>query len=67
MGSFADNDLDFSAVPILEFYGVDLVLCGHRHNYERSHVLHGHYGFSWELQPGMLLDTGGGQMDETGP
>lgn len=33
-------------VPILEQYGVDLVLTGHSHNYERSFPIHGHYGSS---------------------
>lgn len=30
--------------PILERYGVDLVLCGHSHDYERSWPIHDHYG-----------------------
>lgn len=33
-------------VPTLERNGVDLVLTGHSHNYERSHLINGHYGFS---------------------
>lgn len=31
-------------IRILERYGVDLVLCGHSHDYERSGLLKGHYG-----------------------
>lgn len=31
---------------ILERYGVDLVLCGHSHSYERSKLIKGHYGFA---------------------
>jgi acid phosphatase type 7 len=31
-------------IPILERYGVDLVLCGHSHDYERSRLMYGHYG-----------------------
>ena len=31
-------------VPILEQYGVDLVLCGHSHVYERSYLINKHYG-----------------------
>jgi len=31
-------------VRILERYGVDLVLCGHSHVYERSYLIRGHYG-----------------------
>jgi len=54
-------------VPILESYGVDLVLCGHSHNYERSFLLNGHYGFSGSLDPSMILDAGSGRPDETGP
>ena len=56
-----------NAVPILETYGVDLVLCGHSHNYERSYLMRGHYGDSSTLQPSMLLDSGSGRVDDTGP
>lgn len=31
-------------IRILERMGVDLVLCGHSHDYERSYLLNGHYG-----------------------
>jgi len=53
-------------VPILESFGVDLVLCGHSHNYERSYLLDGHYGFSESLTPSMMKDAGSGRPDETG-
>lgn len=33
-----------NVIPILERYGVDLVLCGHNHLYERSGLLDGNYG-----------------------
>jgi hypothetical protein len=33
-------------VPLLEEHGVDLVLTGHSHAYERSHLIAGHYGRS---------------------
>lgn len=56
-----------NAVPILESYGVDLVLCGHSHVYERSYLLRGHYGYSWELDASMVLDPGSGRIDDTGP
>jgi acid phosphatase type 7 len=29
---------------ILERLGVDLIICGHSHDYERSYLLNGHYG-----------------------
>ncbi|MGI0012747.1 MAG: metallophosphoesterase, partial [Nitrososphaera sp.] len=45
-----------NVLPILESYGVDLVLSGHSHSYERSFQLHGHYGTSDTLTKGMLLD-----------
>jgi acid phosphatase type 7 len=31
-------------IQILERYGVDLILTGHSHSYERSRLLNGHYG-----------------------
>ena len=55
-----------NALPILDAYGVDLVLCGHSHNYERSFLLDGHYGMSHTLTPAMIKDAGGGQVGETG-
>ncbi|MBK8503854.1 MAG: metallophosphoesterase family protein [Saprospiraceae bacterium] len=33
-------------LPLLESHGVDLVLSGHSHSYERSYFLNGHYGDS---------------------
>ena len=50
-----------NALPILERYGVDLVLCGHSHVYERSCLLDGHYGFANSLTAGMVLDSSLGQ------
>lgn len=47
-------------LPILERYGVDLVLCGHSHAYERSYLLNGHYGYSTNLAPSMVLDSSSG-------
>jgi Calcineurin-like phosphoesterase/Purple acid Phosphatase, N-terminal domain len=71
----SDNDADTSGhlknmreifVPILEAYGVDLVLGGHSHNYERSFLLDGHYGKSWTLQPSMIKDNGNGRPESNG-
>ena len=42
-----------NALPLLESYGVDLVLSGHSHCYERSYFLDGHYGRSSALRPEM--------------
>lgn len=41
MGQMRNNFL-----PILEDNGVDLVLSGHSHSYERSFFINGHYGLS---------------------
>jgi tetratricopeptide (TPR) repeat protein len=48
------------ALPILEAAGVDLVLTGHSHSYERSFLLDGHYGVSSTLTPAMKRDRGNG-------
>ena len=47
-------------VPILEAGGVDLVLSGHSHSYERSYLLDGHVGDSTTLDPSMIRDSGSG-------
>ncbi len=54
------------ALPILENYGVDLVLSGHSHSYERSYLLDGHYGVSSTLTSAMIVDAGDGRIDGTG-
>jgi hypothetical protein len=46
---------------------VDLVLCGHSHAYERSWLMHGHYGFSSTFTDTMKRDPGSGREDITGP
>ena len=52
--------------PIFEANGVDLVLCGHSHNLERSYLLNGHYGLSTTLTAAMKIDAGSGREDGTG-
>jgi hypothetical protein len=53
--------------PILESYGVDLVLCGHSHSYERSFFLDGHYGASSTFNAStMVKQTGNGRTDGNG-
>jgi chitodextrinase len=54
------------ALPILESYGVDIVLSGHSHSYERSHLLDQHYGTSGTLTSAMIIDGGGGREDGPG-
>jgi calcineurin-like phosphoesterase family protein/purple acid phosphatase-like protein/fibronectin type III domain protein len=55
-----------NALPILEQGGVDLVLSGHSHSYERSFLLDRHYGTSGTLTQAMKLDGGNGRLDGTG-
>lgn len=47
-------------VPILESYGVDLVLTGHSHVYERSGLIDGHYGISGTWNESMRKQAGNG-------
>lgn len=54
------------ALPPLEDAGVDLVMCGHSHSYERSYLLDGHYDESNTLTSDMILDSGDGRMDGDG-
>lgn len=54
-------------LPILEDGGVDLVLCGHSHDYERTFLLDGHYGTSTNLVAGMIKSHGDGRPDGDGP
>jgi hypothetical protein len=55
-------------VPLLEAYGVDLVLAGHSHSYERSIYLDGHYGFSNTFDPELhAVNAGDGDPEGDGP
>jgi hypothetical protein len=55
-----------NVLPILESHGVDLVLCGHSHVYERSFLLDGHYGYGNTLTATMKRDGGSGRDDDSG-
>ena len=58
-------DMRENALPILENWGVDMVLGGHSHSYERSYLIDGHYGDSLSLDPvANVLNPGDGS--ETG-
>jgi|GEM_PF-1116007 len=51
-----------NALPILEDAGVDLVMSGHSHSYERSKFVNGHYGYSPSFnENAMVVDEGAGQ------
>ncbi len=61
-----DSDDNFSrpqffrqnVLPILEDHGVDLVLTGHSHGYERSYLINGHFGKSDTWNPATMLVNG---------
>lgn len=55
------------ALPILEDAGVDLVLGGHSHSYERSYLINGHYGVSKSFTSKMKKNAGSGRESESGP
>lgn len=54
-----------NVVPMLEDYGVDMVLNGHSHSYERSYLINGHHGTSDTWNPStMLVDGTSGNPNE---
>jgi hypothetical protein len=55
-----------NVLPILEAAGVDLVLTGHSHSYERSFLIDGHYGSSQTFSQEHLKDGGDGRVDGDG-
>lgn len=57
-------EMRMNFLPVLEAAGVDLVLSGHSHSYERSFLLDGHYGLSNTLTSAMKKDAGSGRPAE---
>ena len=55
-----------NALPILEAGGVDLVLTGHSHSYERSYLIDGHYGSSSTFNDSMKKNGGDGRESGDG-
>ena len=56
-----------NVLPICEDYGVDLILNGHSHAYERSKLINGHYGFSSSYDPATHdIDGGDGRLNGDG-
>jgi hypothetical protein len=54
-------------VSVLEAGGVDLVLAGHSHAYERSWLMEGHLGKSTNFSFSMIKSFGDGRLDHDGP
>lgn len=52
------HDMRQNALPLLEQYGVDLVLAGHSHVYERSYLMDCHYGESAEFSRKNIVSEG---------
>ena len=72
MGSHSSDDgyefmmknIRQNIIPILENAQVDLVLCGHSHVYERSYLIHGHYGKIFTFDPHTnIIDGSSGNPD----
>ena len=55
-----------NAVELLEDFGVDLVLAGHSHAYERSFLIDGHYGDADSFVEAMKADAGDGREEGDG-
>jgi hypothetical protein len=67
----SDNDRELiemrqNVLPLLEAGGVDLVLAGHSHCYERSYFINGHYGLSGTFSSQNLIETGSGREEQSG-
>ena len=68
---YSDNDTESiqlrgNFLPILEAYGVDVVLSGHSHSYERSYFLNGHYGHSSTINANHFINHGDGRTNGGG-
>lgn len=53
-------------LPLLEAGGVDVVLTGHSHAYERTKFLDGHYGSAATFHSGQVVQPGLGRTNEGG-
>lgn len=61
------NDMRAIFLPVMESHGIDLVLTGHSHVYERSFLIDGHYGKSETFDAqAHVMQKGDGRADGTG-
>jgi hypothetical protein len=59
-------DMRQNFLPLLEGSGVDLVLSGHSHSYERTFLLDGHYGASGTFAASHKVNGGSGRENGSG-
>jgi hypothetical protein len=71
-GRDSDDDSTMTKVrtiynPVFEDGGVDLVMAGHSHTYERSMLIDGHYGIASTLTEENIINGGDGDPSGDGP
>ncbi len=53
-------------IKMLDNYKIDLIMCGHSHNYERTRIIKGHYGLEATFSPALHnKSTSSGKYDGT--
>jgi hypothetical protein len=64
------KDMRQNFLPLFESYGVDLIMSGHSHSYERTFLLNGHYGLSSTFNLAThtvgVTGDGSGQLENNG-
>jgi len=58
-------DMRNNIIPLLESNGVDLVLSGHSHSYERSQFIKGHFGVENTFNSAYVVQPGAGPYTKT--
>ncbi len=65
--SWRSDTMKGTYLPLLESYGVDLVLSGHAHHYQRSYLLSEYFGKSNEFDENLhAIDMGDGHIEGDG-
>lgn len=64
--SLNETQMRQNVLPVLEQYGVDLVLSGHSHSYERSFLMDNHYGLSSTFSAANKKNGGDGREGGAG-
>ncbi len=53
-----------NVLPVLDKMGADLVIAGHSHVYERSHLIQNHYGLSTTFDEASMIKDHGKRIDD---